>query len=367
LLTPTVVYAEDTGLTEITCGTDHACAVSATSGVACWGSNRFGQITGTPDDGGCNPPAVRFREAGLPIDYFDVEHAAANSLQTCVIARTLTTPFTVLCWGLSTVAVPGAVTIDGASPQKIAAGGGDVCAWVSGGLDGAGLYCWGENDAQGQLGMSGAQESFRSVGQVASLAVSATLSCYELDGGFVCAGAPNGTTDCSSSDGGVQSSSIGQSPAPGWFSNCYVQDASFIVCYGDNSSCPIAFSDGGACTEFERGTGGNNVALPGAAPRDVKSSAVRTCYVDAGYGLVPNYESVCDMGGTCSAKDEDSPYYEPHSWVSNFVCAHGADRDSGIDHLYCWGSNSEGELGRGASGDPSPAPERVLAPIGAPK
>lgn len=54
---------------------------------------------------------------------------------------------------------------------------------------------------------------------------------------------------------------------------------------------------------------------------------------------------------------------KPEPWVSGFVCAHvdvGAD---GGDRLYCWGSNDQGELGRGyATTFPWPEARPVKAP-----
>ena len=136
-----------TGRISVAVGGGHACALSATGGVKCWGRNDRGQLgNGTTAD--LNTPVD---VAGLPEQ---IAAIALGKAHTCV----LTIRGGVKCWGANESGQLGdGTTADRGKPvdvlgltagvSAIAAGASHTCAL---GINGA-LKCWGSN-RYGQLG-----------------------------------------------------------------------------------------------------------------------------------------------------------------------------------------------------------------------
>ena len=134
-LTP-VAVSSLTGVTAVTAGSFHTCALASGGAVSCWGDAR--RLTPVP-------------VAGLVSGVIAV---AAGTFHT----RALTSGGGVACWGenssgqlgnLSTSHSIAPVAVSGLAGgvTAIAAGSYHTCAVTSGG----GVMCWGDND-QGQLG-----------------------------------------------------------------------------------------------------------------------------------------------------------------------------------------------------------------------
>ena len=395
LLTPTVVplnLPNTTEITALTCGTDHACAhVPGTTGpgLFCWGQNQEGQVNGAPDDvcHGATPINATDGSAALHPGYHVVQAVSAGDRITCAIASG-TEPAEIQCWGAVLpdgqapyVAVPAAVNAPGAVPTALAVGGQHVCAYVADGGFGTGVYCWGKNSSNQlgpvvpEAGIPGDQVAFQGVSSVESLTASVNLSCYQVEAGspIMCVGTPVGL-GCEHSAVWVPVATnpplLQQGPAAGVSESCFLEysDASplDVRCLGDNDSCQLGYTDeAGACVAFASENGGVVAPLPtGVSPLDVLPNSTYACITgDAGNGLVPGYQTNCGDSGTAPRQCTDA---EPADraqfpWASGFVCARGS-RPDGTVGLYCWGSNSEGELGRGVAGVPSPDPMPVIAP-----
>lgn len=146
---PTVVSGLASGVSGISVGAEHSCAVTTSGGAKCWGYNFHSQL----GDGGPNTDKnVPGDVAGLTSGVIAV---AAGAYHTCAI----TTSGGAKCWGssnngrlgdgVSTTNQNIAVNVVGLSSgvTEIAAGGYHTCAVTAGG----GAKCWGW-DAQGQLG-----------------------------------------------------------------------------------------------------------------------------------------------------------------------------------------------------------------------
>jgi alpha-tubulin suppressor-like RCC1 family protein len=143
--TPAAVSGLSSAVAAVAAGGSHTCALSTAGGVACWGSNAFGQL----GDG-----STTSRAAPVAIFGNGVAAIAAGGSHTCA----LTASGAVLCWGSNKVGQLGDTTITdrlvptpvaglGAAVTAIAAGESHTCALTTAGA----VKCWGEN-FYGQLG-----------------------------------------------------------------------------------------------------------------------------------------------------------------------------------------------------------------------
>jgi alpha-tubulin suppressor-like RCC1 family protein len=154
---PVPVKGLDRGVSSITGGGAHSCAVTAEGAAMCWGNNQQDQLgtsggdTCTNDLGGtwdCSPVPVQVE--GLSSG---VKEVAAGSSHSCA----LLTSGAVKCWGKNDRGQLGdgtrtspelPVDVQGLTGVvSIAAGGDDTCAVLSTGA----VKCWGSN-GHGELG-----------------------------------------------------------------------------------------------------------------------------------------------------------------------------------------------------------------------
>lgn len=139
-----------TGVSSVSAGGDHSCAVAAGGSVWCWGEGGSGQLGN--DDVEDHPAAVPAKDVSGALQ------VAAGRSHTCALF-----PVEVKCWGLGgagqlgnggtassstavTVALPAGTDIKN-QPVAIAAGHDHTCALLKGGD----VWCWGL-DSDGQVG-----------------------------------------------------------------------------------------------------------------------------------------------------------------------------------------------------------------------
>ena len=166
------------GVTAITAGFGHTCALTADQTVHCWGDNYDGQLgDGTKWTNSATPVTV----VGLS----GVTAITAGYANSCALTR----DGTAHCWGnnwtsssLTPVTVPGLSGV-----TAITAGWYHSCALTGDGL----AHCWGEND-YGQLGDGS------TVNSVAPVVVSGLTSVTAITAGYgnSCAVTRGGTGYC---------------------------------------------------------------------------------------------------------------------------------------------------------------------------
>jgi alpha-tubulin suppressor-like RCC1 family protein len=142
---PVGATGDSSGFVAVACGGDHTCALLASGVLHCWGRNVEGQL----GDG-----STVDRSVPVVVDLPPIQSVSAGSLHTCAV----TSAGAVKCWGKNdqsqlgdgtTVARNTPADVVGASSGfvAVAAGGSHTCGLTSSG----GVACWGQNE-DGQLG-----------------------------------------------------------------------------------------------------------------------------------------------------------------------------------------------------------------------
>lgn len=174
---PVGVRGLASGVTAIAAGAGWVCALTSAGGVKCWGWNHYGQLgNGRADDTSTTPVGVSGLATG-------VKAISANGLHACA----LTTTGHVKCWGSSSdpaslqtkgtdSRVPIAVSSLGGDAAAISAGGLHACVITRAGV----VKCWGTN-RDGELG-NGSKVDSNSPVAVSNLTKGATsLSAGSTD------------------------------------------------------------------------------------------------------------------------------------------------------------------------------------------
>jgi alpha-tubulin suppressor-like RCC1 family protein len=124
-------------------GKNHACALSNTGLVYCWGRNNQSQLGGFEGELSATPMLVQ--------NISDVAQISAGDDHTCAV----TTQSTLFCWGSNSAGQRGVINIEQRTlpnqveipaVQQVTTGASHTCAF-----DGNTVICWGSND-HGQLG-----------------------------------------------------------------------------------------------------------------------------------------------------------------------------------------------------------------------
>ena len=308
-LAPVDVKGLETGVVSVSTGNGHSCAVTAASGVKCWGRNNYGQLG---DGLACGYTCT------TAVGVVGLSDGVASVSTGYVHSCALTTEGVVKCWGNNfhgQLGVGGAVGNHQTAPMDVfnlssgvtamAAGDWHTCAVTATG----GVRCWGEN-LVGQLGDGGC--------------------CIDRTAPVNVSGLSSGIVEV----------------ATGAVHTCAVTTAGGVKCWGRNTYGQLG--DGTTTNHF---TPGNVVGL-NAGVVSVLMGNGHSCAVTATGGVTcwgrNNYGQLGD--GTTT----NQPLPVDVKGLASDVAAVGGGSThtcalTAAGYVNCWGRNSDGQLGDGTS------------------
>lgn len=171
---PDDVYNLASGISSISAGEIHTCAINSSGAISCWGSNNNGQI-GVDESCGTSGIALSRPRS---VSGLSATSISAGLYHTCAVRET---DGALRCWGDNAygqmgnnqsgtdVCTPTATSDNLANVKKVTAGGYHTCALLNTGA----LYCWGRNE-QGQVGVNSGTLKFTTPQAITSLGTSVT-------------------------------------------------------------------------------------------------------------------------------------------------------------------------------------------------
>lgn len=342
--------------TQIAAAYQHTCALNAAGGVQCWGYNGFGQLgDGTTTDS-ASPVAVTELASG-------VAAVAVGGDHTCA----LTTAGAVQCWGHNDYGELGnGTTMDSATPvavtglsnsvAAITAGGKHTCALTTAG----GVQCWGYN-SNGQLGdgtttvrdtpiaVSGLSSGVVAIASgkenhTCALTTAGAVLCWGYNGDGELG---NGTTTDSAAPMAVIGLSSGVTAiTAGGYHTCALTMAGAVECWGYNFYGQLG-----------DGTTTNSV-IPATVmnlPSDVTAIAtgeVHTCALTAAGGVECWGFNAFGGLGDGTTTNSTTPVAVTGLSIGVAAITAGSDHSCAlttVGGVQCWGYNSNGQLGDGAT------------------
>ena len=361
---------DDGEIVQISTGSTHSCALRSGGGIACWGSNVYGEL-------GDGTSTMRTRPVSVS-GISDAIFISAGYGFTCAIRQDQS----VMCWGSNTCGELGlpATTAETGVPTLLPGVSGAVeihggnchnCARLSSGS----VYCWGRNTT-GQIGngvmMPGSELPVRVVdlANAASVNVGFNHSCALRSTGAVSCWGDNASRqlgDGSETARAVPTTVIGLADltdttmratalAAGLDFSCIVT-GSGARCWGANGSGQIGLALGtmwnGVAPTVVPGTSGATglaIGAPSCFGCVLGAGGVVSCWGCNGDGQLANGSA------TASATAAPAMGLPPAAAITlgeTHACALTA-----TGAVWCWGGNGSGQLGIG-SGLPTSPPAKV--------
>jgi Raf kinase inhibitor-like YbhB/YbcL family protein len=248
-LSPVNVSGLGSGVTQISAGGSHTCALLESGGVKCWGLNDYGQLgDGTSGTNRRSPVDVVSLQAG-------VARIAAGDGHTCALLGS----GEVKCWGknnygqvgdgtagtnrLTPVSVSGLVE----GVIQITAGGNHTCGLLTGG----GVKCWGHN-AFGQIEdgtpfSSGVAQVVAGGAHTCALLSAGGVKCWGYNGYGQVGDGTAGTDKLTPVDVTGIGSEVTQISAGGSHT-CALLQSDMVMCWGSNGNGQVG--DGTTSNHF---------------------------------------------------------------------------------------------------------------------
>lgn len=385
--------AHASGLSGVSAGGFHTCALTTAGGVECWGNNTSGELgngtTGGPDCfGTCytTPVDVIGLSSGVVAVSAGDHHACA-----------LTSTHGVKCWGDNAFGDLGNGTLDRSSTPAdviglasgvaaVSAGGEHTCAVTMAG----GVKCWGRN-VLGQLGNGTTTDSSTplDVAGLTNVAVAAAglyhTCAVTTAGGVKCWGRNtygqlgNGTTTNSSTPVDVTDlASTVAAVSAGGEHTCALTTAGGIKCWGDERTGQLGndVSGAGPCggTDACSITPVDVIGLTSGAAA-VSAGGYHTCAITTGGGAECwGFDLYGQLGNGAATNYFQTPM-NVYGLATGVAAISAGDAD-GDDHtcalttaggVKCWGQNIHGELGDGTCEctpiSPTPVPGCYCKPF----
>jgi alpha-tubulin suppressor-like RCC1 family protein len=189
--TPVDVMGLGSGVAAISAGYKHTCALTSLGGVKCWGSNLEGRL----GNGTNTPSSTPVNVSGLASG---VSAISAGGFHNCALTQT----GAVKCWGdnsfgqlgvgdgtMLSSSMPVNVVALSSAVSAISSGGTHTCALMAGG----GVMCWGDNGS-GQLG-NGTSEPKR-LTPVNVIGLPGVVNAISTGGSHSCALMTGGRLEC---------------------------------------------------------------------------------------------------------------------------------------------------------------------------
>ena len=354
---PLAVSGLSSGVTAIAAGGDHTCALTSTGGVMCWGDNGNGQLGDGTTTGHTTPVAVN----GLSSSVIAI---TAGGDHTCA----LTSIGSVLCWGLNFYgqlgdstntdrATPTAVSGLSSGMAAIAAGGNHTCALTNTG----GVLCWGYND-DGQLGDNTTSRRFA---PVAVSGLSSGVTAITAGDLHTCALISASSVMCwgNNSHGELGNGTLTNRTMPVAVNG--LSSGVTIVATGVDHTCAIT-SIGGISCWGHNGTGelGDGTITDRATPAAVNGLSNRVTAIAAGDAhtcALSNHGAVSCWGANWYGELGDGTNINRTTPVTVSGLSSGVVAIAAGDFhtcaltsaggVLCWGHNGYGELGDGTNTD----------------
>jgi alpha-tubulin suppressor-like RCC1 family protein len=285
-LTPVDVIGLTSGVSAISAGNPHTCALTTGGGVKCWGQNNFGQL----GDGTTTDSSTPVDVVGLTSG---VSAVAAGDLQTCV----LTVGGGVKCWGSVGYGLGDGTLTDRHTPVDVIGLSSGVAAITTGGYSSCvltvsgGVKCWGDN-WKGELGDGTTTDRLTPVDVIGltsgvtaiatnnyttcALTAGGGVKCWGFimfDPGYVTTTDSSTPVDVSGLSSGVIAISVG-----GYF-NCALTAGGGVKCWGSNV----------------RGALGDGTTTDSTTPVDVSGLTSGVSVIAAGGGHVCALTSVGEV------------------------------------------------------------------------
>lgn len=281
----------------IAAGGQHTCALLNTGEVRCFGSNYYGQLGDGTTDKRWTPTQVS--------DLTDAVSIAAGDEHTCAITR----EGKARCWGKNLYSrigngtttrifkTPVDVVELGGAPLSISPGYEHTCAIVEGGK----VQCWGHNDA-GQAGVDDTRKS------------------------------PKVPTDVAGLESGIKSVSTGYS------TSCAVTDGNSVLCWGwigwyDYFTSPHEI-DEMRKNMIAVAVGGDHIC--GITAKGIVKCLGENSKGQLGDGTTKAVYYAKDVKGLENVRAIAANLY--------YTCALTND-----GRVFCWGQNTSGQLGDGSN------------------